>query len=201
MAILDKNSIKGFFSAGKQPTAAQYQSLIESAISQEETGSQYISSSLTITGPVTMSRMVIDNIRPTIGESGTVGISGSLNVSGSLTANGSIIIGDADTDSVSFGAEISSSITPDADKSYSLGSLSKSWKDVHSGQVLISRNVDEDLYLTGSALEVTGSSIFGGLLDSGSYGSVEWHASASRPGERGTMGVFDNFHHFVMDQN
>ena len=66
MAILDKNSIKGFFSAGKQPTAAQYQSLIESAISQEETGSQYISSSLIITGPVTMSRMVIDNIRPII---------------------------------------------------------------------------------------------------------------------------------------
>ena len=70
-----------------------------------------------------MSTLYVNTITPNSGD--TVSISGSLYVSGAIT------LGDANTDSVSFGAEISSSIIPDADNSYDLGSSAKEWKDLY----------------------------------------------------------------------
>ena len=61
-----------------------------------------------------MSNINVNNITPLAGTSGTVSVSGSLLVSGSITANGNIILGDSTADSVSLGAEVSSSIIPDA---------------------------------------------------------------------------------------
>ena len=78
-----------------------------------------------------MSNINVNNITPLAGESGTVSVSGSLLVKGTVTANGNIILGDANTDSISLGAEISSSIVPDADNSYNLGShANKYWKTI-----------------------------------------------------------------------
>ena len=74
-----------------------------------------------------MSNINVNNITPLAGESGTVSVSGSLLVKGTVTANGNIILGDANTDSISLGAEISSSIIPDADSTYNLGSSAKQW--------------------------------------------------------------------------
>ena len=78
-----------------------------------------------------MSNINVNNITPLTGVTGTVSVSGSLLVSGSITANGNIILGDASTDSISFGAEVSSSILPDADNTYNLGSSVKEWKDLY----------------------------------------------------------------------
>ena len=78
-----------------------------------------------------MSNINVNNITPLSGNTGTVSVSGSLTVSGSITANGNIILGDASTDSISFGAEVSSSILPDADNTYNLGSSTKEWKDLY----------------------------------------------------------------------
>ena len=78
-----------------------------------------------------MSNINVNNITPLAGESGTVSVSGSLLVKGTVTANGNIILGDANTDSISLGAEISSSIVPDADNVYNLGShANKYWKTI-----------------------------------------------------------------------
>ena len=74
-----------------------------------------------------MSNLNVNNITPLAGTTGTVSVSGSLLVSGSITANGNIILGDATTDSISFGAEVSSSIVPDARNVYNLGSATKGW--------------------------------------------------------------------------
>tara|TARA_R110000737_G_scaffold231438_2_gene244961 strand:+ start:1977 stop:3614 length:1638 start_codon:yes stop_codon:yes gene_type:complete len=78
-----------------------------------------------------MSNINVNTITPLTGVTGTVGISGSLLVSGSITANGNIILGDGTSDSVSFGAEISSSMIPDQDDKYHLGSTAKQWKNVY----------------------------------------------------------------------
>ena len=47
---------------------------------------------------------------------------GNIVATGSITADGNITIGDADTDNVTFNAEIASNIVPDATGTYSLGS-------------------------------------------------------------------------------
>ena len=78
-----------------------------------------------------MSNINVNNITPLTGVTGTVSVSGSLFVSGSITANGNIVLGDATTDSVSFGAEVSSSIIPDSTNQYNLGSSAKEWKNVY----------------------------------------------------------------------
>ena len=77
-----------------------------------------------------MSNINVNNITPLAGTSGTVSVSGSLLVSGSITANGNIVLGDSTADSVSLGAEVSSSIIPDANNSYNLGSTAKTWKTI-----------------------------------------------------------------------
>lgn len=70
-----------------------------------------------------MSTLYVNTIVPNSGS--TVSISGSLFVSGTIN------LGDENTDSVSFGAEVSSSIIPDANDTYDLGSSAKSWKTIH----------------------------------------------------------------------
>ena len=49
----------------------------------------------------------------------------------SASAAGGIFLGDANTDYVIFGADISSSIIPDLDDIYDLGTSSQEWKDIH----------------------------------------------------------------------
>ena len=68
-----------------------------------------------------MSTLYVNTITPNSGD--TVAVSGSLTVSGKFT------IGDETTDTVAITAEVSSSIVPDADSSYNLGSNSKRWAD------------------------------------------------------------------------
>ena len=73
--------------------------------------------------------------------SGTVEIFADTNVygnivaTGSITANGNITIGNANTDNVTFNAEIASDIIPDLNNTYSLGSDpgsgGKQWQDVY----------------------------------------------------------------------
>ena len=78
-----------------------------------------------------MSNITVNNITPLSGVGGTVSISGSLFVTGSITAEGHINLGDSDLDSIYFGAEVSSSIIPNADNTYDLGSSTKEWQDLY----------------------------------------------------------------------
>ena len=54
-------------------------------------------------------------------------LSGDANILGDITLGGNITIGDADTDNISLGGEITSNIIPDADDTYSLGSATRRW--------------------------------------------------------------------------
>jgi hypothetical protein len=75
-----------------------------------------------------MSTLYVNTITPNSGD--TVSVSGSLFVSGTIN------LGDANTDSVAFGADISSSITPNANNTYDLGSAGKSWNKGFANTIL-----------------------------------------------------------------
>ena len=79
-----------------------------------------------------MSNINVNTITPLAGTSGTVSVSGSLLVSGNIVAQGHLTFGNQNTDSVEFGAEISSSMVPDANNTYNLGSAAKQWKTVYA---------------------------------------------------------------------
>jgi len=64
--------------------------------------------------------------------SGNLGVGGNLVVTGTTTFNGgTITMGDAATDNVVFGADINSSIIPNTDSTFDLGSASQEWKDIY----------------------------------------------------------------------
>ena len=70
-----------------------------------------------------MSTLYVNTITPNSGDTVTI--------SGSLTTTGKLTIGDATTDTVAITAEITSSLIPDLDNIFDLGSSIKRWKDLH----------------------------------------------------------------------
>src|SRR5210317_938718 len=69
----------------------------------------------------------IDSVTTT----GNISIGGNLTVTGNATISGNLTFGDADTDSITLTADVASSITPDTDDTYDLGSASKEWRDIY----------------------------------------------------------------------
>jgi|5_EtaG_2_1085323.scaffolds.fasta_scaffold33948_2 cytoskeletal protein CcmA (bactofilin family) len=64
--------------------------------------------------------------------SGNLGVGGNLTVTGTTTFNGgTMTLGDAATDNVVFGADVNSSIIPNTDNTYDLGSSGQEWKDIY----------------------------------------------------------------------
>ena len=59
-----------------------------------------------------------------------VEVTGSLHATGNITFDGSITIGNSDTDSVVFAADVAGDIIPDADLIYSIGSPSKRFGEI-----------------------------------------------------------------------
>ena len=66
---------------------------------------------------------------------GNTNVYGNITATGNITANGNITIGDADTDNVTFNADIASNIIPDVNNIYSLGSASKKWNNAYLNDV------------------------------------------------------------------
>jgi len=56
---------------------------------------------------------------------------GSASIDGDITIAGNLTVGNADVDVIKFLAEVSSSILPDVNNSFDLGSSAKSWRDLH----------------------------------------------------------------------
>jgi len=62
-------------------------------------------------------------------------LTGNANIDGNLVLGGNITIGDNTSDNIILGGEISSSIIPDADGTYNLGSDSKRWANVYGDTI------------------------------------------------------------------
>ena len=75
---------------------------------------------------------------------GDVRIDANLEVTGNITLGGNITVGDADTDSVTINADLTSHIIPNATATYDIGASGKEW---------------QDLYLSGSLNNDSGTSL------------------------------------------
>ena len=72
----------------------------------------------------------IDNV--TIGDTtASTGAFTTLTASGATTLNGNVTLGDAATDNVVFNADVNSSIIPNTDDTYDLGSVSQEWRNLY----------------------------------------------------------------------
>jgi cytoskeletal protein CcmA (bactofilin family) len=103
--------------------------------------------------------------------SGNIIQTGSIDLTGNVRIGGNITVGDATSDFVSFGAEISSSIVPDIHNAFDLGSSEKNWRNLHiSGTAYINTleanqvnftdlGVLEDLTVSGSTFLGNGGDI------------------------------------------
>ena len=88
------------------------------------TGATTLSSTLAVTGTTTLT----GNVTTT----NDLSVGGNLTVTGTTTFNGgTLTLGDAASDNVVFGADVNSSIIPNTDDTYDLGSSSQEWRDLY----------------------------------------------------------------------
>ena len=94
-----------------------------------------------------------------------VSVGRNLTVTGDATINGNLILGDAATDTVSFVADVSSSIKPDT-AGLNLGSSTQPWENLYlDGTANVDfLTVDEDATIAGT-LAVTGATSIGANFD------------------------------------
>jgi predicted acyltransferase (DUF342 family) len=109
-----------------------------SAVDVSASGDGTVGGDLTVTGDISGANLAL---------------SGNATIDGNIVLGGNINIGDADTDTVSFGGEITSNIVPDVHNTYDLGSSSKNWRNLHvSGTAYISTLATDDIQLNSLSL-------------------------------------------------
>lgn len=67
-------------------------------------------------------------------------VGGNIDVTGNITLGGNITVGDADTDSVTINADLTSHIVPNATATYDIGASGKEWRNVYFSGNLIDEN-------------------------------------------------------------
>ena len=87
-------------------------------------------------------------------------IEGDGKVTGDFTIGGDITIGDADSDSISINADLTSNLIPNADNTYDLGSSAKQWKDIYINGT---GYIDTFDAVTSTGI-VSGSAVYGTIL-------------------------------------
>ena len=108
-----------------------------------------------------------DTFTDSITTTGNVDVGGNLTVTGTTTFNGgTITMGDANTDNVVFGADIDSSIIPDDDDSYDLGSSSQEWRNLFIDGTA---NIDS---LVADTADINGGTIDGAVIGGSSAAAI-----------------------------
>ena len=124
-----------------------------------------------------MSNINVNNLTPLLGSGSSVSVSGSLVVKNDVTIGGHLYIGDEDTDSVTFTAEVSSSIVPDANVTYDLGSSAKKWSTIYLNS-LVTHHITASGNISASGTGTNGTGSFhhvavNGNVTSSGTGSYE----------------------------
>ena len=134
------------------------------------TGNQTIGGTLGVTGATNLGSTLGVTSTATVGKLVSEGeitgsnlrLTGDADIAGNINLGGNISVGDASTDFVSFGADISSSFIPDVNDAFDLGSTTKAWRELYvSGTAHI-----QDLNLEGG-LSVNSLALPGDLTVSG----------------------------------
>jgi len=93
-----------------------------------------------------------------------VDITGNLDVTGNITLGGNITVGDADTDSVTINADLTSDIVPNAANTYDLGATGKEWANLHlSGYIETDGGIQVTMPLVSGQLTTFGETIALGI--------------------------------------
>ena len=87
-------------------------------------------------------------------------VTGNIAATGNITADGNITLGDADTDNITFNAEINSNIIPDATNTYSLGSATKYWSDVRTQNFFADTVTTDSITVDGVDIALRQGNIF-----------------------------------------
>ena len=106
-----------------------------------------------------MSNINVNNLTPLLGSGSSVSVSGSLVVKNDVTIGGHLYIGDQDTDSVTFSAEVSSSVVPDANITYDLGSSAKRWNTIYLNS-LVTHHITASGNISASGTGINGTGSF-----------------------------------------
>ena len=77
------------------------------------------------------STMAVSGSSVSTGSFGRLELAGNASIDGDLTLGGNITIGDADSDSITINADLTSNLIPNADNTFDLGSSAKQWKDIY----------------------------------------------------------------------
>lgn len=119
-----------------------------------------IDSTTNTTGALTISGGVGVAKKVTIGEN--LLVHGNIHADGNITADGDLTLGDADTDTVSFGADVGSHIIPNTDSTYDLGTTAKRFRNIWLDDAVATGNVNAsgDITATGNV-----SGLFGNFTD------------------------------------
>jgi hypothetical protein len=89
---------------------------------------------LDLAGAVSGSAITPSSITTGVITGSNLYLSGNATIDGNITLGGNISVGNSDTDYVTFGADISSSIIPDVDIAFDLGTNSKRWRTIYAQQ-------------------------------------------------------------------
>lgn len=95
-----------------------------------------------------------------------VDIRGSLRATGNITWDGSVVLGDSDTDNVTFNADINSNIIPNVTNASNLGSVAKEWRNIYSHNLSSNNFVSSSLTVNGNTT-VTGDANIDGSVTLG----------------------------------
>ena len=89
---------------------------------------------LDLAGAVSGSAITPSSITTGIITGSNLYLSGNATIDGNITLGGNITVGDSNTDFVTFGADISSSIIPDSANNFDLGASGKEWRTIYAQQ-------------------------------------------------------------------
>ena len=99
------------------------------------TGATTLSSTLAVTGATTLSSTLAvtgtSTLTGNVTTTNNLSVGGNLTVTGNATISGNLTFGDADTDTITIGADVASNITPDVDDTYDLGTSTKEWRNLY----------------------------------------------------------------------
>jgi hypothetical protein len=91
---------------------------------------------------------------------GNLAVTGNISATGNVTIGGNIIIGDSLTDTVTINASIKSSLIPETDILYNLGSPSYRWNNAYLNNFVVSNQFTLGTFsFTGNTISSTASSI------------------------------------------
>jgi len=104
----------------------------------------------------------LDRVAGNFNVGGNLTVDGNATITGTTTLNGgTLTLGDAASDNVVFGADVDSSIIPDDDNTFDLGSSSQQWRDIYiNGSAYIDGLAEDILVATDKKVLFRDSAIF-----------------------------------------